>query len=342
MKSRIPRVAFLFTTPREEVISDIRIGQDADTWLHGLNYIEGSEYFVVPTKSMRSLWFLPRLLRYDFVVAQDNLLLGYAVSQCASLFRLKTRWLYLAMNSSMLMHRHVAHPLRLFFLRKFWESYAHIICLSHEQLEDFVRFGIARERLVFIPFGVDTHFFQPTDAYREEDIIVSVGRDVGRDYVTLFRAAEHSAHNFIVVAAQRNIPSGESTPKNVSVRFDRSLAEIRDLYIRAQLVVVVSKETGALGGSDCSGQTVILDALAAGKAVIATSRPWIADYFVPDQDVVVVEPGNPEALAQEIDSLIHDADRRKRLAASGHAKVAQRYTTAIFAASLLQLMRSVE
>lgn len=335
---KIPRVAFLFTNPREEIITRVQAGEDADTALRGLNHISGSEYFVVIPKKIRSLLFIPRLLRYDFVIAQDNLLLGYIVSMCARVFFLKTRWLYTAINSSTLIRRHTFHPVRLFLLKKIWASYFRIICISFEQHNDFIRIGIPSERLVFVPFGVDTNFFQPTDISREENLIVSVGRDAGRDYATLFKAIEQTNYKCIVVAGHKNIPPGMVIPSNVSVLYNRSYVEIRDLYARAQLVVIVSKDEQVPDGSDCSGQTVILDALAAGKAVIATHRSWINDYFVPDQDLVVVDPNNPKALVHAINSLSRDGERRKRIAASGHAKVADLYATKTFAKALSLLM----
>ena len=339
MKS--PRVIFLFTNSREEVISRMRAGQDADTSLWGFNHILHAEYVVAAPTSIRALSLVPRLLHYDFVVAQDSFLLGYIVSLFARAFHLKTRWLYIAMTSSTLMRRHAAHPVRLFLFKKFWASYARIICLSSEQIRDFIRFGIAPDRLVHIPYGVDARFFHPTDASREEDLIVSVGRDAGRDYATLFKAAERLDQKFIVVAGHKNIPPDMPVPANVSVLYNINLVEVRDLYMRARLVVIVSLNASVPDGSDCSGQTVILDALAAGKAVIATNRSWIADYFIPGQDLVVVEPNDPEALARAINSLFHDAERRKRLASSGHGKVTAHYTTKSFAEALLTLMNSL-
>lgn len=336
-----PRIAFLFTHPREELLSRIRAGQDADTALHGLNHIAGAEYFIVFPKSLRSLLFVPRLLSYDFVVAQDNFLLGSIVSVCAYLCRRKTKWLYIAIHSSTLIRRHRNHPVRLSLLKIFWNSYARIICISSEQKEDFIRLGIPPERLVFLPLGIDENFFKPTDASLEEDLVVSVGRDMGRDYSTLFRAAERTNHAFIVVAAEKNIPSDRPIPSNVSVLYNQSLAEIRDLYARARLVVIASKDSLVPDGSDCSGQTVIMDALGAGKAVIATERSWIADYFVPNQDLVVVPPNDPEALAEAIDALCEDAPRREHLAVSGHSKMLTHYTTKKFAESLQKLMETV-
>jgi glycosyltransferase involved in cell wall biosynthesis len=331
-------VAFLFTNPRDWIISGIKTGSEPDTALRGMNHIEGADYFTVYPKSFKSLLFIPRLLRCDFIIAQDNFMLGYIVSVFARAFGLKTRWIYTAIHSSTLMRRHANHPLRLFIFKKFWNSYFRIICLSHEQLEDLARLGVSRRKLVFVPFGVDAGFYRPIDALPHEDLIVSVGRDAGRDYETLFKTAELTNHKFIVVAGHKNIPTGMAIPKNVSVLYDRSPIEIRELYARARLVIIASKDESQPDGSDCSGQTVILDALAAGKAVIATRRSWIADYFVHDEDLVVVPPNDPESLAQAIVALSRDPEKRKRIAESGHAKVIKNYNTKNFAEALQRIM----
>lgn len=338
------------------MMREVQEGQGTDTALRGWNHIPGAEHLTIGEyrdpgifsglcaampRAIQALLLIPRLLRYDFVVAQDELFLGYVVSLCATVFRLKTRWMYVAMNSSMLMRRHAAHPVRLFLLKKFWVSYTRIICLSSEQLDDFVRLGITRERLVFVPFGVDAYFFRPTDASREKELIVSVGRDAGRDYATLFQAVARTGHSCIAVASQKNIPPDMPIPASVTVLYNRGYTEIRDLYERARLVVIASNDLSVPDGSDCSGQTVILDALAAGKAVIATSRSWITDYVVPDHDLVIVPPNDTEALAHAIDSLWNDEEKRKRLAESGHAKVVAHYTTKNFATALLKIMDSL-
>ncbi len=351
-----PHLIFLFSSSREKMLSEVREGKGTDTALRGMNHIPGAEYLTIGEcrhaafcswllarlpRFIQVMMLVPRLLRYDFVVAQDELFLGYAVSVCARLFLLKTRWVYITMTSSTLLRRHAAHPLRRFLLKKFWASYARIICLSSEQREDLIRFGIAHERLTLIPFGVDADFFRPSDVSREEKLIVSVGRDPGRDYETLFKAVERVAHACIVVTGRRNVPRDMPVPANVSVLYDRNYTEIRDLYARARLMVIASKSTDMPDGSDCSGQTVIMDALAAGKAVIATERPWIDEYFIPGQDLIVVPPSDPEALARAIDSLWHDAGKRKHLAVSGREKVVAHYTTKAFATALRNGMNSI-
>lgn len=334
------RVAFIFTSSRERTMEGLGAGREADTSLRGLNYIPDADYFTIPAQSIRAVAFIPRLLRYDFVVAQDNLFLGYFISLCSGIFGLRTKWIYMTINSSTLIHRHAKHRLKLFILKKFWLSYAAIACLSSGQIEDLAGLGVPRSRLHLIHFGIDAGFFSINKNDSRGDCVASVGRDSGRDYSSLFKAAELVGKPFTVVAARKNIQD-ITVPANVAVLYDKSLSEIRDLYSQSRLVAIASKDATIPDGSDCSGQTVILDAMAAGKAVIATARPWISDYFIPGQDIVVVRPGDPDALAKAIEDLWNNEEKRSAIARYGHGKVSEKYTTKAMASALIRLMDSL-
>ncbi len=335
------KTAFIFTSSRDKIIKKFAAGEAADTALRSLNHFPGADYFTIPPKSLKSFIFIPKLLKYNFIIAQDNLFLGFIISIISKIFRLKTKWLYVAINSSTLIKRHAQNRFHLFLLKTFWRSYAHIICLSQEQLEDFVKIGVPRSHLSFIPFGVDGNFFQLQNSPEEKDIILSIGRDAGRDYVTLFKAAEETPFPWTVVASKKNISPDSSIPQNISVFYDKSILEIRDLFKQARVLVVVSKDSDVLEGSDCSGQTVILEGMVAGLPVIATRRSWIKDYFIPDKDILLVEPNDPKNLAEAIKKLWNNDEKRKQIAISGHEKVIANYTTKIFAKNLEALMNSL-
>lgn len=349
------KILFLFSgaANRRHILGETVRGENADTALRGANYISEAEFIDVEetVRSMVPAWFYrllpwqarsivlyPRMFVYDVIIAQDDLLLGYFISLSARLLRKKTRWFCIVVNSSVLIRRHAAHPVRLFMLKTFWRSYARIICLSHKQIEDLVRIGVPRERLVFIPFGIDVDFYASANSAREEDFIVSVGRDPGRDYPTLLEMTKRSKYKLVIVAAHKNLPTDTPLPPNVSVRYDLSLTEIRHLYARAKMVVVASKNEDIPEGSDCSGQTVILDAMAAGKAVVATERSWIKDYFTPGDELAVVPPHDPDALAAAIEHLWNNAQERLRMMLAGRAKVRKTYTTKMFAAALQDIV----
>lgn len=352
------KILFLFSgsSNRAKILDEVARGENADTGLRGCNHILGAEFIdveetvrgVVPAWvyrllpwQARSFILYPRILKYDVVIAQDDLLLGYAISMTRRVLRTRCRWIYIAINSSVLMRRHQHHVVRFALLKIIWKSFARIVCLSTVQMHDFTRAGIPPEHLVFVPFGIGADFFRDVSRTDEEDLVASVGRDLGRDYPTLFAAAEQIQCPFVIVAAYKNISPDRVVPSNVAVLYNKTLAETRALYARARLVVIASKKEESSEGSDCSGQTVILDAMAAGVPVVATSRPWIADYFVPGEDLVVVEPGDAEALAGAIRDLFADDKKRARLAEAARAKVQERYTTRMLATALEQVVRTV-
>jgi len=346
------RSIFIFTSDRKEIITAIKEGKEPDTALRGLNYMPCAEYrkIDIPRAGAGAflVWFVKQmpillhLLRYDFVVASDTLPFGYVVSVLARIFHRKTRWIYIAMNSSTLIRRHTAHRIRLSILKRFWKSYFRIVCLSHKQIEDFVSLGIARERLVFVPFGVDVNFYATHTKTHKEDLIVSVGRDTGRDYETLLTAARHlPSQEFVIVAMHRNFSKEVSVPENVSIHYNLSATEVRTLYARARIVIVPSKADDTNIGSDCSGQTAVLDAMAAGKPVIATERAWMKDYFTHDKELFVIPPQNPARLSMSIEKLWYDNDLCERLSTAGHRKTRKYYTTKIFAQELQKIVTTV-
>lgn len=335
-----PGVAFLFTSARAGLLERAQEGLEPDTALRGLNYVPNAEAIDI-ADAKYPLLLVPRLLHYDFVVSSDALPLGFLVSILGRLKRRKTRWVYVAITSSALMRRHAGHQLKLFLLKRFWKSYGYIICLSQKQRKDFLSAGVRAEKLEFIPFGIDAAFYgaerNKSAVAGEGAFVLSVGRDAGRDYATLLAAARRSEHPFVIVASEKILPRSMPLPENVTVHYSLSARDVRDLYSQAGLVVVASKAEDESVGSDCSGQTVVLDALAAGKVVIATERSWITDYLVPGEDLAVVPPKDPTSLAAAIELLWQDSALAEHMARSGGDKVRSRYTTEAFARSLKQL-----
>ncbi len=67
----------------------------------------------------------------------------------------------------------------------------------------------------------------------------------------------------------------------------------------------------------------LIDAMAAGKAVIASAISGIPELVVHDETGLLVDPANPRMLADAIRRLAHDPALRARLGANARAKVAR-------------------
>jgi glycosyltransferase involved in cell wall biosynthesis len=208
-------------------------------------------------------------------------------------------------------------------------------------MQDLERAGVPKNKLIFIPYGIDVDFYERHTQKKTEEIIVSVGKDRGRDYQTLFAVAKNSPYPFWVAAMPRNIPHELSVPKSVGLHLSVPLLGICEAYARAKFVVVVSKDEDTADGSDCSGQTVILEAMASGKAVVATYRKWIPDYF-DRTEIVTVPPNDTKALSEAVELLWKNDALRASIAVAGSKKVHSCYTSRILAQRLREIASSQE
>lgn len=348
-----PRVALLSPVSRTDALRQIADGTGTDTVLLGANHLPQVEYLTIGEypehtrgvrllrklpRTLQGILMVPRLCRYHFVIAQDDLFIGFLVSLVAR----RTKWLYVAINTSILIRRHEHHPLRRLLLRLFWSSYARIICIATEQMADLRKLGVPGSGLRFIPYCVDTRFFKRDVGGREEPLVVSIGRDAGRDYPTLFRVAEGTPFSYVILAGHKNIPPGTPHPDSVTVLYNQGNQKARELYETAFAAAVVSKGSHIPDGSDCSGQTVILEALAAGKAVVATRRPWITDYLESGTDLEMVEAGDVNAIQAALKEYWDNPEKRHAFARAGQQKVLERYDTKVFAQELQKLMAEYE
>jgi glycosyltransferase involved in cell wall biosynthesis len=76
-----------------------------------------------------------------------------------------------------------------------------------------------------------------------------------------------------------------------------------------------------------SGITAILEAMACGKAVIASHTEGMQDYVSHNVNGVLVPPGNPDALAEAIGDLLRDPARAQALGAAGRQSVEAIFNT---------------
>lgn len=275
--------------------------------------------------------------KHDFVVTSDALLLGWAASLLG-----RAKWIYIPINSSVLIRRHAHHPLRLWSLKIMWSRFWRIAYITEGQKADFKKLGIKESKLRYLPYGIDTHFFAVPGEAPESGYVLSVGRDLGRDYPTLFAAAKRVPYRFIIATAPKNIPEDIDLPENVEVRYNVDAEGVRALYRGAACVAVFLKGEETTEGSDCTGQTVMLEALSAGHAIAVTDRAWIREYFEEGKDYLGVAPGDVAGATEALTRLMEDARLRAALTQSGREKVRTRYSSEAFADGLLELVRALD
>jgi glycosyltransferase involved in cell wall biosynthesis len=183
--------------------------------------------------------------------------------------------------------------------------------------EDVLR--IPSAKLHLIPFHADSRFFHPMPEVTIEQRISSAGLEL-RDYPTLIEAVRGLDVDVRLAAAspwskRKNETENRELPPNVSAR-GYGYRDLRDLYASSLFVVVPLYDTDFQ-----AGVTTILEAMAMGKAVIASRTRGQRDVIEDGVNGIYVPPGDPQALRRAITDLLHSPERRAQLGANARRTI---------------------
>ncbi len=221
------------------------------------------------------------------------------------------------------------------WLRFLFARSAAIIVVGEGERDYLLREKLApAERVHVVQFGVDERFWAPADADSgiptERQSILAVGNDDGRDYETLLQAiGEHPlrVHTQLPIDAKLLRPNIMRTSGDWHGQALSDL-ELRDLYRAAHFVVTPLYES-----AQPSGQSVTLQAMACGKAVVLsqTRGLWSSAGMRHMENCVLVPPGDVAALRQSLDLVASDASLRERLGRAARECVERHFTSAAMA-----------
>lgn len=177
------------------------------------------------------------------------------------------------------------------------------------------RFGIPRNRSVFVPWPVRTDQI-PTDI-SEEGYLYSAGW-AHRDWPTLLEALDGTGvHAKLAPGGDIDVPAGAHD--RIEVLQMPSPDAGRQLMAKASVVAVVLRDTDLP-----SGPLVLLDAMATGKAVVASDVNGTRDYVSNSETALVVPPGDPKALSHAIALLASEPELRLRIGRAAREEILER------------------
>ena len=192
--------------------------------------------------------------------------------------------------------------------------------------------GLGR-RVHVNPFGVDTRFWSPGGAPR--DGVLAIGNDGHRDWETLVRAAPAIEAGVRILTSH---PRPASLPDNV--RWDPadwhrlllSDAEVREAFRSAAVVAVPVKDV-----PQPSGQSATLQAQACARPVVLsrTRGLWDPAGLRDGDNVLLVRPGDPEALAAAVGRILSDTRLADAIGRGARASVEATATVERYAERLL-------
>lgn len=199
-------------------------------------------------------------------------------------------------------------------------------CLSEAQARLLTeRFRIDPAQIQLLTWHVDARFFRPLPEAPLRRQICSAGM-ASRDYATLVAAAR-DLDVAVKIAAdspwfkQRLNITAADLPANVELCDLKTYANLRRLYAESLFVVVP-----LLDVPFAAGYTVILEAMAMGKAVIVTRTRQPSDFIVDGWNGLLVAPGNGGELRDRMRWLIDHPAEARRMGANARAVVEQRFT----------------
>jgi glycosyltransferase involved in cell wall biosynthesis len=193
-----------------------------------------------------------------------------------------------------------------------------VVWASHE-VEDYPRaFGLPSNKFCYIPF------FHTLDDYtyeiRDEGYLFA-GGNYDRDYRTLIEAVRPLDLPVWIATTRPEQARGIRVPSHVRIE-GTSQAGFRQALAGSRLVVV-PMESGLLHSG---GQQTCLNAMALGKPTIAVGKRWASDFIINQENGIIVEYGDSDALRQAIVWVLQNSDKAQIMASRGKA-IAQQFTS---------------
>lgn len=285
------------------MMEQVQAKKAPDTQLYGMNHllssldvsnVEFADTFLYKIFGDKLDFRIKHLILYLYIGKADVVFgssLMYTVI-LKKLFRSKRKFILLNISLNRLLNESKKKNKLLYKLSiNLLNSIDKIVSLSHVQQEQLENIhGIDKAKLTYVPLGVDVDFYKLNFENRA-DYILSVGRDNGRDYKTIVEVARRMPNQeFQLVLSKRNLKGIEDIPNNVKIFFDLSAEELKTKYNEAKIMLLITHKDEYGDGSDCSGQTVLLDSFASGIPVIATNKAYLKDYATSGVDFMMVEP----------------------------------------------------
>jgi glycosyltransferase involved in cell wall biosynthesis len=215
----------------------------------------------------------------------------------------------------------------------------HVVAISAAIRDVLLASGVEAGRISVVPSGVDVDRFVAVNADREtvrrewavgpeESVVVVVGALVQRKgHAVLLEAARRLAAQRIQA---RYVLCGEGAERGAlerqaretglgeAVRFVGWRADVPRQLAAADVVALPSLQEG-LG-------VAALEAMAAGRSLVASRVGGLAELVREGEDGWLVPPGDPGALARALTQALADPERRRTMGEAGRRRVAREFS----------------
>ena len=215
-------------------------------------------------------------------------------------------------------------------------SHAVVCCSEAVRRSVSACLGAPASRQIIIPFGVDARQFAAADQAAREELELGGGPIVGTvcrlvepkkglsvllQAIALLQRGGGPPCQLLIVGDGPARPSLESLSRRLGVgdcvRFTGPRRDIPRILPLLDLFVLPSRYEGF--------GIAILEAMAAGKPVVATTAGGIPEFVVAGETGLLVEPGNAAQLAEAIGCLLREGERAKQMGLRGRSRVLEKF-----------------
>lgn len=209
------------------------------------------------------------------------------------------------------------------------------VAVSEGEKHLIMKHGLAsEERITVIPNSVDCSAYEMGVDEKEPPVVGMIGRLVEQKgaacfvEATILAAQTHPGIRFVLAGEgpQRFHLEGRAAAAACEIDFSGH-CDAADFLSRVGIVAIPSLWEGL--------PYVLLEAMAAGRAIIASDIPGISDTLA--DCGVLVPPGDPTAMAEAIVRLVEDPGQRQLLGEAARKRAARYFSLDSFAKQITSL-----
>ncbi|MBN1139089.1 MAG: glycosyltransferase family 4 protein [Anaerolineae bacterium] len=213
----------------------------------------------------------------------------------------------------------------LWLIRFAMHSVDHITVVSQREIEHYSReLRLPRERFSQLLTVWPDHYGTAAPEPPPSGYILAAGRS-HRDYGTLLEAVRGLPVHVVVNARSFNV-RGLQPPPNVTLNPFLPPADFHDLVRRADFAVLP-----LFTAKHASGETFLLEAMSAHKAVIATETFSTVEFIDPGKNGLLVPPGDASALRQSIELLMSHPEQAREMGVAARRFYEENCSMPVFA-----------
>lgn len=289
---------------------------------------------------LKLLPLLPTITRYDVIIGAQvftGVVLGIIVTFLRKLLRRKVS--LVIFDATIARFIKPTEKIKLGLFRLFLLPADKFITFSQAEYSFWTKHLGFANRAYYTPLGIDIDFFQPMG--ERGDYIFSAG-GTARDYPTLISAMEQVDCKLILIARAelekvgQELFRGVRLPQNVELIPPVSDIEYRDLLSGCRFVIVPLQDAPLR-----VGVTSIVEAMAVGRATIATKAGAALEYITDGETGLLTELGDADALRQKIVFLLNHPEEAERMGRNARREAEARLSNHITIEALRSTIEEV-